>query len=322
MLSILSNTRDIYFNLALEEFLLKKKTEDFFMLWQSETSVVVGKHQNTWAEINHTYIRQNNIRVARRLSGGGTVYHGAGNLNFTFIMNGEPGKMVNFQKFVTPVIDYLKTLGLEAEIGNHNDLLIKGIKISGNAEHIFKQRVLHHGTLLFDANLIELAEAIKIVPGRYADKAVQSNRSNAGNIVTFLKHSLSMEDFTTELNQFIRKYYQIKNNYSLNGQELDIVNTLRKEKYSTTEWIYFYSPPFQVHIEARINGQHCELVFYVEKGLIKEVTINNSFATNTWNNLLERFTDIPFDYYLIKEIFEASGRFTDSQITEIMQSLF
>jgi len=177
MIGILSRSRNVFFNLAVEEYLLKQKTDDVFMLWQSGISVVVGKHQNTYAEINHAYIREHQIPVVRRLSGGGAVFHGPGNLNFTFIQNGEPGKMVNFRKFVTPVIEYLKTLGLSAEIGTQNEILIGGVKISGNAEHIFKKRVLHHGTLLFNVDLSMLKEAIKVVPERYIGKAVQSNRS-------------------------------------------------------------------------------------------------------------------------------------------------
>ena len=136
MYCIISDTRDPYFNLATEEYLMKHSEEDIFLLWQSELCVVVGKHQNTYAEINYPFIREHNIKVARRLSGGGTVFHDRGNLNFTFIRNGEPGKLVDFRRFVSPVIEMLQQLNVHAVMGGKNDILVDGKKISGNAEHV------------------------------------------------------------------------------------------------------------------------------------------------------------------------------------------
>ena len=114
---ILTDSKDIFYNLAAEEFLLKNEEDNFFMLWQSDPTVVVGKHQNTMAEVNYPFIREKKIVVARRLSGGGTVYHGPGNLNFTFIMNGEKGKLVDFKKYFTPVIEFLHTKNIPAKAG-------------------------------------------------------------------------------------------------------------------------------------------------------------------------------------------------------------
>lgn len=143
---------DPYFNLAAEEYFLKNFQEDFFMLWRSWPSVVVGKHQNALAEINHEFVRLHQIPVARRLSGGGTVFHDPGNVNFTFIRNVANISEVNFKIFTIPVIEALKKLGVEAYTTGRNDLLIDGKKISGNAEHVHRNRVLHHGTLLFDSH--------------------------------------------------------------------------------------------------------------------------------------------------------------------------
>ncbi len=321
MIGILSLSRDVYFNLAVEEYLLKQKTDDIFMLWQSETSVVVGKHQNTFAEVNHAYIREHQIPVARRLSGGGTVFHGPGNLNFTFIMNGEPGKMVNFRKFVTPVIEYLKTLGLSAEIGTQNEILIGGVKISGNAEHIFKKRVLHHGTLLFNANLKILEEAIKVVPERYIGKAVQSNRSTVGNISSYLNSPLILKDLTMGLFQFLRDYYKVKNTYNFSRQELDAIEHLRNNKYITTAWIYHYSPPFEVKREIRINGQLITISLKVDKGIITDATLN-SIPMSDWKDLLVKLIHNPYEYNQIELVLKASGLFSDDQVMAILKALF
>ena len=118
-------------------------TEDIFFLYVNEPSIIVGKHQNTLAEINYHYINEKNIPVYRRLSGGGTVYHDLGNLNFCFIKSGQRGHLVDFEGTAKPIQEALQSLGVNAEFGKRHDLLIDGKKISGNASHVYKNRVLH-----------------------------------------------------------------------------------------------------------------------------------------------------------------------------------
>jgi len=167
---------DPWFNIAAEEYFLKNFQEDIFMLWQNEASIIVGKHQNTLAEINYPYVKENGIPVIRRISGGGTVFHDLGNLNFTFIQNGEKGKLVDFRKFTDPILAVLNKMGVPAVFEGKNDLRVDGLKISGNAEHVFKNRVLHHGTLLFSSVLNDLGKALKVKTDRFTDKAVKSIR--------------------------------------------------------------------------------------------------------------------------------------------------
>ena len=135
----LKNTNP-FFCLAAEEYLLKNFREDIFMLWQSEDTVVVGKHQNAMAEINYPFVRENNITVARRISGGGTVFHDSGNVNFSFIKNVSSPAEISFKLFTEPVVEALEKLGIKATTSGRNDLLIEGMKISGNAEHVYKKR--------------------------------------------------------------------------------------------------------------------------------------------------------------------------------------
>ena len=322
MLSILSNNRDIYFNLALEEYWLKKRDEDIMMVWQSDTSVVIGKHQNTYAEINNECIRKHHIPVARRLSGGGTVYHDPGNLNFTIIMNGEPGKLVNFQRFVSPVILYLKTLGIEAEMGMHNELLIDGIKISGNAEHVFKKRVLHHGTLLFNSDLELLHKVIKVPAGRYIDKAVHSNRAEVGNISGFLSDPLSFDEFTLGLYRFLKEYFKIDEDYSLDSHELHEITNLRDSRYTTREWIYNYSPPFKLVSKFKIGNSELKAEFNIEKGMIKSVTFIGNNREESKEILFKQLVQLPFEYLAIRKSLKDSGNLSDEQITEILKRLF
>jgi lipoate-protein ligase A len=190
MLCIQLKNNDPYFCLAAEEYLLKNFSEDIFMLWQSENTVVLGKHQNAMAEINYPFVHKNGITVARRISGGGTVFHDAGNVNFAYIRNVNSPAEISFKLFTRPVVEALAKLEVTATSSGRNDLLVDGKKISGNAEHVFKNRVLHHGTLLFNSNLETLGQSIKVIPGKYHGKAVQSNRSVVTNILPFLKKQL------------------------------------------------------------------------------------------------------------------------------------
>ncbi len=172
-----------------------------FILWQNSPAVIVGKHQNALAEINVAFVMANNIPVVRRLTGGGTVFHDKGNINFTFIKNADDeGKMIDFRKYAGPILEGLQSLGLNAQFSARNDIFLNDKKISGNAEHIYakKKRVLHHGTLLFNSNLALLNEAIKANPDRYIDKAVNSVRSVVTNIVDYLNPAITVESFYTD----------------------------------------------------------------------------------------------------------------------------
>jgi len=174
MLCINGNITEPWYNLALEEYMLRNLDDEVCFIWQSTPSVIVGKHQNALAEINYRFVVQKEIVVARRMTGGGTVYHDPGNLNFSFIRKGEPGKMIDFRKHTGPVVEFLRSRGIQAYPGPKNEILLNDLKISGNAEHIYRKRVLHHGTLLFNTNLDNLRDALNADPQKYLDKSVKS----------------------------------------------------------------------------------------------------------------------------------------------------
>ncbi len=279
-LCINNTSTDLYFNLALEEYLLKNYSNDIFMIWQNEPSIVVGKHQNTLAEINHKFIDENNIKVARRLSGGGTVYHDKGNLNFTYIMNGTEGKLVNFVKYTNDILEVLINLGVPAQRNRRNDLTIEGKKISGNAEHIFKNRVIHHGTLLFNSDLSKLEKAIKVEDGKYEDKSVQSVRSQVTNIFPFLTKSIDIDQFKSILINFFLTNYSNAELYELKQEEYLYVNRLKEEKYATWDWIYGYSPKFKVKKVHEFSNGNLLIDLVIKKGLIDEVHMKGELFTN------------------------------------------
>ncbi|MFW6310389.1 MAG: lipoate--protein ligase [Prolixibacteraceae bacterium] len=267
MLCILLKNPNPYFCLAAEEYLLKKFDAEIFLLWQSYDTVVVGKHQCAMGEINYPFVRKNDITVARRISGGGTVFHDAGNVNFSFIKNVDSPSEISFKKFTAPVVESLAKLNVTAVNSGRNDLLVEGKKISGNAEHIFKNRVLHHGTLLFNSDLENLGQAIKAIPGKYETKAVPSKRSVVANITEFLQYKMSPDEFISFL---LKNELQNPENkfYELNENDIQNINDLVEEKFTTWDWNFGYSPKYNFQNEFHFEGKRFLVELQVEKGRI------------------------------------------------------
>jgi lipoate---protein ligase len=291
---------DPYFNLAAEEYFLKNFREDFFMLWRSRPSVVVGKHQNALAEINHEFVRTHQIPVARRLSGGGTVFHDPGNVNFTFIRNVANISEVNFKVFTVPVIEALKKLGVDAYTTGRNDLLIDGKKISGNAEHVHRNRVLHHGTLLFDSHLEALKGALKVDLSKFEDKAVQSNRSEVTNIADYLSSPILVEEFTDFLFSKISKNYPEFKVYELTPEDLEAIQKLSIEKYQTWDWIFGYSPRYRYINTLNTANGAISVNLLVVKGHIVEFSISGAIQAEISQNIAKALLDCRHDYDAVK----------------------
>lgn len=240
MLCINNRITDVYFNLAAEEYLLKNTRENVFMLWQNEPVVVIGKHQDVYAEVNTGFINENQIKLARRFSGGGAVYHDRGNLNLTFI---ETNASPNFDDYVGRIIRMLASLGIEASTDMRRGINIRGLKISGSAQSIHKDRVLFHATLLFSSDLQRLITSLESQPEQrpVASKRkvlVKSVKSPVTNISAHLSRIISVE----EVKDYIIKYYteQSRDNklYAFTQKEIRQIEQLKNIKYATNSWIY------------------------------------------------------------------------------------
>jgi lipoate---protein ligase len=299
-LCINQTNTDPYFNLAAEEYFLKNFQEDFFMLWRSRPSVVVGKHQNALAEINHEFVRSHKIPVARRLSGGGTVFHDSGNVNFTFIRNVANISEVNFKVFTVPVIEALKKLDVEAYTTGRNDLLIDGKKISGNAEHVHRNRVLHHGTLLFDSHLEALKGALKVDLSKFEDKAVQSNRSDVTNISNYLPNPISVEEFTGFVFSEISQNYPEFQVYELTPTDIEAIQKLSIEKYQIWDWIFGYSPRYRFTNTLNTANGAISVSLLVEKGRIAEASITGAIPAEISQNIANVLLGCRHDHDAVK----------------------
>ncbi len=269
-----------YFNLALEEYVLKNLSpeEEYFILWQNKPSVIIGKHQNTIEEINRQYVKENNIDVVRRLSGGGAVYHDLGNLNFTFVIQNVQKEFLDFKKLTLPVIKSLNKLGIEAQLSGRNDLTIDGKKFSGNAQYIYKDRLLHHGTLLFDANLDRLQHALNVKSDKIVSKGIKSVRSRVTNIRNHLKDKISIHEFMALLKKYIFEFEeQDIVEYELSEKDIKNIWRMVEEKYATWEWNYGQSPSFNFKNSRRFDGGKVEVLLEVKDGTVNECKIYGDF---------------------------------------------
>lgn len=277
MLYFISKTNDPYFNLAMEEYLLKNYEEDFFILYRNSPTLVIGKHQNTLAEINLEKAEEENVKVIRRLSGGGTVFHDLQNLNYCFIKRGEAGKLVNFKGYSQPIIDCLQKLGVNAKFEGKSDLTIEGMKFSGNASHVYKNKVMQHGTMLFSSDLRRLNQLLKVNPLKFKDRGVRSIRSRVTNIADFLSTPISIDQFSDHIIAQITQVFPEAKYFELSEYDKEKIQELISTKYGNWEWNFGYSPKYDFEkLTNYSNGAILEISMHIEKGYIKEVSINGN----------------------------------------------
>lgn len=272
------NTTDPAFNLALEEYVFESLSKDYnyFILWQNASTVVVGRHQNTFNEVDEAFIQENNITVVRRLSGGGAVYHDLGNLNFTFIQDAA-GKEPDLGLFCRPVAQAIRTLGAEAEVNGRNDITVNGMKFSGNAQYVKYGRVMHHGTLLFDSQLEVAAKALRPDPEKIKAKGVASVRSRITNLKPLLPEGTTLEIFREALLKALFEKEQMEV-YSLTHADLTAIAALKEERYGTWAWNWGASPACDMTFSGRIEGcGQLSLQFRVKKGFITDAILYGDF---------------------------------------------
>ncbi len=299
-------TQSPYLNLATEEHFLTRSQDDIFMLWQNADSVIIGRYQNTLAEINEAYVKAHDITVARRLTGGGAVFHDLGNLNFSFIRTVTPEeKEINFVKFLQPIVDALRSLGVPASFSGRNDLVVHDKKISGNAMVYYGNRVLEHGTLLFSTVQHHLAQALKVDPDKFNDKAVKSVRSRVTNISEHLPQPMTVMEFKDYLMDFILKQQPGCIIEPLTAQEETCIRKRADEKFSTWEWNYGASPKYSIDRKIRTVGGTVQVIMDVRNGIISDLRIfGDFFSRKNPDELAQMFIGQPHKGENIRKVLQ------------------
>ncbi|MCF7919497.1 MAG: lipoate--protein ligase [Candidatus Cloacimonetes bacterium] len=288
MLIVKSPESNPYFNIASEEYILENFSEDVFMLYINEPSIIVGRYQNTMSQLNLDYVQKNKIKVVRRLTGGGAVFHDLGNLNFSFICQRQEEEERSFIRYTEPIIRYLKSLNVNAYLEGRNDLLIDGRKFSGNARLVTAEKVLQHGTLLFQARLSDLSQALQASPLKFKDKAVKSIQSRVTNISEHLAKTLSVVDFEKGLVQFITGHYPDSTYYEFSAADMLAINNKVTEKYDTWEWNFGKSPQYNFTKTIRSKGGSLEFNLIVDNGMIRKCELQGDFFACGDIDILER----------------------------------
>ena len=289
MKTILSHSTDPYFNLAWEEYIFKHilSDEDILLLWRNTPSVIVGRNQIIYSEVNVSYCKEADIPIIRRISGGGTVYHDLGNINFSVITKNYRDVLSNYAYFTKPLVAFLQSLGVNASFSGKSDVVIDGFKISGNAQMYHNNRVLHHGTILFDSDLNSLSKVLKRLSPEIASFGVKSNRTTVTNVRKHLKQDLSTLAFKDLLLEYWLDSPIESALINLTNIDLKQIDELKNAKYHSWSWNYGESPAFNIEKKIGTNT----LKVKVDLGLIVSVVLEDESKSV----LLNTFKGLPYE---------------------------
>lgn len=269
-------SHDPHYNLALEEYLFDTVQDDLFMLWQNGPSVIIGKNQNAYTEVNLRYTEQHGIPVVRRMTGGGAVYHDLGNVNYTFLScskNGEKG----FLYFTRPIVDALRGMGADVAFSGRNDITTAtGEKISGNARWEKNGRIMHHGTLLYDSDLSVLEKALLVHPDKMKSKGIESVKSRVTNIRQLISEPLSTAQFMDRLLESVIRQLP-GDRLTLTDEDRRKIGTLTAQKYATDSWNLSVALPFDIRTNHYFPYGLVEIGLTVKAGIIHALSITGDF---------------------------------------------
>lgn len=303
MIFVNHNNTNPYFNHSAEEYILKNINEDCFMLWRNEPCILIGRNQNSLSEVNVDYVKENNIKVVRRITGGGAVFNDLGNINFSFICKSSDDLSANFLKFTAPLIKALNSLGVDASFSGRNDMVIGDRKFSGNAQFYYNDKVLHHGTLLFSSCMTDLSSALNVNPLKIKAKGIKSVSSHVTNISEHLHRPMSVEEFKNYIIDFVMNLYNEEKLYNFTENDLKEINKICENKFSTWKWNFGNSPRYSYKKEKRFDYGTIEVNFQVTNGYIKKIKFyGDFFFTKNIEGFEQYFIGIEHDENSIKHV--------------------
>lgn len=273
---------DPMINLAIEEYVLKNFGEEdtYLLFYVNKPSIIIGRNQNSVEEINTDYVEKHGIKVVRRLSGGGAVYHDEGNLNFSFITKDDGESFHNFAKFTQPVVEALNKMGVPAKLEGRNDLVVEGRKISGNAQFATRGRMFSHGTLMLDSEIEHVVAALNVKKEKIESKGIKSIRSRVANISEYLDQKITMDEFKEILLKNIFNVDDVKDvpRYELTEEDWEKIHEISRNRYQKWEWNFGKSPAFNVKATHKFEGAGLiDIRLDVQKGIIQNCKIYGDF---------------------------------------------
>ena len=220
---LINSSTDPHFNMSLDEYCLEQVPSDepFFYLWRNRPAVIIGLNQNAYSEVNLDYLNRHGIILARRVTGGGAVYHDLQNMNYTII-----GKQVTPQ----PMVEALRSLGVPAELTGRNDIFVEGRKVSGYARRVWHDREIVHGTLMYNVDLETLSRALDTPGSKMNAKGIASVRSHVANLKEYLPGFSSLDELQAKLQELLSAGdAEIR----LSEDQFEEVRRIAREKFST-----------------------------------------------------------------------------------------
>ena len=273
-----NNSTDPHFNMAFDEFCLEqlKADEPVFYLWQNRPSVIIGLNQSAYAEVNLPYLREKGIILARRVTGGGAVYHDLQNLNYT-ITGRIRDLETDYPAYLETMVRALRALGVPAKLSGRNDILVEGRKCSGYAKRVSKDRLMIHGTLMYDVDIDTLTEVLATPGSKLSAAGVSSVRSRVANLKEYLPQFDGIQAFQAALQALLA------------GDDGEIVLTDAQRaqieadaaaKYRTWEWVYGHSPVAAFRVKRKFACGQVEAAFSLKAGCIDGLRFSGDFLGN------------------------------------------
>jgi lipoate-protein ligase A len=294
MAIIVSTSFDPYFNLATEEYFLRNNIidEDLIFIWRSNKAFVLGRNQNPFIEINPNYFNKD-IPIIRRISGGGTIYQDINTLNFTYITNSYANKINDYEYFLKPIINALKKVGLTVKFKPKSHLFIQDFKISGNAQAFINNKLLHHGTLLFNTDLNIINDALVNFQAQADGSHIVSNKQLVGNLIDFIPNKYSIEELSNLiLDSILNKKKILDTKYYLSENDISNIYELVINKYKTWEWNFGKTKFFEITIMINNNLEKISVDHGIITGVdnsIHSELINCKYFSEEYFNILKSF---------------------------------